>query len=325
MNYRVFPISEIVNGTIVPPPFLFNGLMRHNTITLIAADPFTGKTMLMLDMLLCLDTHRPLLGIYEPTRQARSLFVGQDAPTWDYVEQLRKLIRGHGIKRDECSLLSSDIVPNEGIRVTDPVFMHWIREWKEKTNFEVLFLDTMIDVHGGNERNEREMADLFRILKRIREELGVAIIMSHHKKKPSADTMFGGAAHQTRGSSAIPGAVDFHFQLAAQSTGIRLTMAKGRGGSFGFKPVDFELRHTEADGIETVVLEALSNPELVAMFLSWLQHPKRRPELVSMLSKVKPELDKEQLDKAVDNTLQAMKRSKQVVQVSRGVWGLNED
>ena len=97
--------QEIGSEKILPPHWLFEDFLFSQSLTLLSAEPFTGKTMFLLAMMASLDTFEPLCGQFLPLREGLQrdkiyapnphvLFIGQDAPTWDYKGQYQKLLRG---------------------------------------------------------------------------------------------------------------------------------------------------------------------------------------------------------------------------------------
>src|SRR4030067_2912627 len=89
------PLSDVMQDEV--PGYLFENCFRDRSITVLIAPPHRGKTLLMLDMAICLDMELPLLGRFMPLRGRRGFFLGCDAPSWDYGLQTRKVCIRHEI------------------------------------------------------------------------------------------------------------------------------------------------------------------------------------------------------------------------------------
>ena len=311
------------NGVEAPPP-LFEGFLLHKTVTMLSAEPFVGKTLLMLAMAISLNTGRPLFGKHNPEALRRVLFIGQDAPTWDYVRQARKLLRGYEIDAANYGELETDLILNENVRITDNNFIeNWLRPWHDATAFDVLMLDTLISVHSADENDNRQMSAVMSILKTIRDQFHCAVIFSHHLSKPQGDSPIS-ANYRARGATAIAGGVDFHFQLHQGDSGqVNLLFPKGRGAD-GMEPPPYFTIVASGDAEDTRALTLVApdeNPRR-ARLVSLLREPRTNKDLIQLILLAEPNLGKERAAKWVDNELQALKRAGVAESVSRGIWHL---
>ncbi len=316
------PLSKVAAGNIKPPPPLFNGFLLHKTVTMLSAEPFSGKTLLMLAMAISLNTGRPLFGRHEPAELRRVLFIGQDAPTWDYIRQAQKLLRGYGIT--EYGNLETDLILNENIRITDQRFDSWLKEWHDAVGFDVLMLDTLISVHGADENDNRQMSAIMGILKRIRDLYGCTVLFSHHTSKPQQGDSPISANYRARGATAIAAGVDFHFQLIASGGGqVNLAMPKSRGADGMDPPPYFNIVQTGFTEDELAIsFEAPNEDTRRGRFINLLKEPRNRKELIHFLLLAEPNLGKDRAEKWVDNELQALRRSGAAESTARGTWML---
>lgn len=237
--------------TISKPLSLFDGFLVRRSVVIVGAEPFSGKTLFLLAMALSLDSGIPLLEKWKPSQNARTLFIGQDAPTWDYQNQALKLMRGYGISEGVAKLLSSDLVLNEGIKLTDPSFWSphanitsWLDEYYYAFPFDVLMFDTMPDFHDMKESDPDEMKRLGQIIKGIRARYGCNVMLSHHLAKPTEAGR--SPLYRLRGGSSISGWLDYYIELTRNAGGgVNLAMHKGRGSEYDFKPLSFKILTTE--------------------------------------------------------------------------------
>lgn len=224
-------LGDIAQGALRPPPWLFSvpdgseGLLRSKTLTMVSAEPFTGKTMLLLALGLGLSTLRPILG-FQPAAGHRVLFLGQDAPTWDYHGVIRKLWIGLEAPPIPESAL---FFLNRGLRLT--ASNELITEAVRVHRITVLMLDTLLAFHQADENSNKEMAEVMDLLKSWRDRLGLTILFTHHTGKPSGLPGQISGNYRARGASVISGSVDFHLQLIAKGGVVQLSLPKRRGGT----------------------------------------------------------------------------------------------
>lgn len=251
-TYRPLFASDIAGARVAAPAFLFTPILRSRTLTMLSAEPFTGKTLLMLSMLLSLDTGTSLLGQFPPASGHRCLFIGQDAPTWDYHGQFLKLFYGLGLGPSEADTsLPSFFFLNRGFSLLDPDFFKMLEEAVLLYGTSVLFLDTLLEFHNLDENSNRDMKRVMGILKAARDHLGLTILFSHHTNKlfmtagafparSPANPLSGNALPisrnaAARGASVIAGSVDAHVALRGAGTDeqnsplVELSFPKGRG------------------------------------------------------------------------------------------------
>jgi len=318
---NTLPLSRLTDGSIRPPEPLYEGLLLHETLTMVSGEPYTGKTLFLLATALSLASGKPLFGVYHPKELRRVLFIGQDAPTWDYAGQALKLARGYGIGADDLRHYEVDLILNEGVIITEPSFLDWLKQWHDATGFDVLMLDTLLDVHNADENSNSQMRIVMKLLKSIRDTFGCAILFSHHTSKPQlGDTR--SANYMSRGATVIPGSSDFHFQLRAGREHVDMLWPKGRGATGMDPPPSFVIAESVVDGQPAIQLQVSTEGDRVELIKTELIEPSTRSALIAKVLGAEPGLGPQRAAKWVDNQLQALKRNGLVEQESRGKWKL---
>jgi AAA domain-containing protein len=318
-----------------PPGFLFENCFRDRSITVFVAPPHRGKTLLMLDMAICLDMELPLFGRFAPLRGHEVFFLGCDAPSWDYGLQSRKLCIGHGIDPERRKLLEINGIWRRGFKITDPSNMRWLEQWRSETGTSVLFIDTHRATHRANENDSSEMEYVWDILCQMRDK-GWCIIMSHHTSKPTEVTQED--VNTARGSSVIGASADFIYTLSKRTrrdARVEVQCVKGRGAAEEDDPFSFFNITTVENPYEEVVngrplygIKLLStNENEQNVILTALQAgPMTRTELSVVLRNKCPELtgpmSEARLYQFVDNRLRELQKLDKIVAIARGVWAI---
>lgn len=335
MNERTSALLDTVNGRPLSsvmsdevPGYLFDNCFRDRSITVFVAPPHRGKTLLMLDMAICLEAEIPLFGRFAPMRGHEVFFLGCDAPSWDYGLQARKLCIGHGIDASKRQLLNINGVWRRGLKITDPQTIKFLKAWRAETEASVLFIDTHRATHSANENDSREMERVWDILCSMRDQ-GWCIIMSHHTSKPSE--VLQEDVNAPRGSTVIGASADFIYNLSKRNRAdkkVRMVCTKGRGSggeddlmpyfTINYKPTD-----EFVNGKPLLAIELLTESEDVdAAIMSGLPATRSfiAAHLVAKCPNTTKNLTDTQLYKLVDNRLQELRRDGKVESDGRGFW-----
>lgn len=325
-------LSEVMGDP--PPGFLFENCFRDQSITVFVAPPHRGKTLMMLDMAICLDLELPLFGRFTPLPGRRMFWLAADAPSWDYGLQSRKLCIGHGLDASHRKMLNIPGIWKAGPKITDQDTLDWLRSWKNLTGTDVLFIDTHRATHSADENNSQEMEKVWNILKRLRDE-GWCIIMSHHTSKPTE--VLQEDVNTARGSSVIGASADFIYTLNKRNRKdprVQVRMVKGRGAADDEDPFShFEITPIPSDEILNgrplygLRLVASSEDASAALLLAMKDGPKDRVALSTALRAACPELtagmSDTQVYRTVDNRLVELRQLNKIRSIARGVWGLS--
>lgn len=252
---RLLPATDFVKQGI-EPGMLIEGLVAEKSILLIAGEPFTGKTMMALELAIGVASGTTAFG--RPARQGRVVYLGMDSPKWDLARQARKMLKGKGIEAE---------------KVQDELWFHWgppervlngVREAEKaiaqlrELGAEMLIVDTLRKAHLHEENTSMGMAVVTDMARAIADE-GVALVLLHHLAKPKEGTS---KLYQTRGSTVLPGSVDVQWSVSRTGPDwLTVDVPKARVGS----SASFGIRMEQAgDGVRLIRAQALAGPQRAA-------------------------------------------------------------
>lgn len=317
-------LSDLASGRLRPPPALLEGFLLDRTITQVSSAPYTGKSLLLAAIMLSLDTGLPLLGRFQVPKRKSVLFLGSDAPTWDYAQVAVKLIRGLGLTADQCSKLQSHVKYNSGWKLTSPDVQKHLKSLHSDIGFGVLMLDTFRRFHPLNQNDDREMAAFMELLKGLRDDLNIAIIFTNHERKPSDSTRGSDPNYSARGSTEISAAVDFNLVLQKRpKQGIRLHLPKGRGAApDDLDALDFQITYGGTEQNPSLTLEPVEQSpgshQLVLRIAGTLDVPFSRSALVEGIAKE----GHERPSRIADTGIAWLQRNHRIISTGRGQWKL---
>lgn len=325
-EYSPIFAADIASQKIEPPPFLFSPIFRSCTISMISAEPFTGKTLLMLAMLLSIDTARPLLGRFAPLANQRCAFLGQDAPTWDYHAQFLKLFYGMRFSSEEEKNvpMPSLMFLNRGLSITSNDFVDFVHSLNTIYGVSVVFIDTLLEFHPFDENSNREMSGVMRRLKTLRDKLGITIIFSHHLAKVGTNVPTS-LNYRARGASVIGGTVDHHIVMSLRDITkdgpcIGIDFAKGRGLSLRDNPIPYFTiaSWSRGDGKESLSLTP-APPSIELLLLEFLTIERERNDIEAFIAhtlKITPAQSRSRASRV----LSALRDEGKILQKEYGKW-----
>lgn len=223
------------------PSWVIAPFARHKTLTMISAPQSSGKSALLMHLGLMASGGAAFLDYPKPAMPRKVLFIGLDAPSYDYAAIARKLLTSLNpydldfwFTSDPVDILSPSFISLIE-EVTTEEFVpsdeggdveHWLPE--------LVIIDAFRCIHKADENDSREMSKVMAAL-RLLSEAGPAIIFAHHETKG------GDSAGTARGSTVIPASVDMHLALRSRKHQggllIKGQWRKGRGSELA---EDFE-------------------------------------------------------------------------------------
>ena len=211
------------------PTWLIHGVLQSNTNSCLSAAHASFKSFLALDMALSVATGRRWCE--RDVIQGNVIFVCAEGAS--------------GMKARVLAWCDDKGIdpPTNFYFIDDAVQVH---EPKDRADFfaslgvlkpALIIFDTLSLCALGLEENASKDMNLFMgSVKRIQDETGAHVLLIHHHSK----------AGGSRGSSAIPAAVQSEFELKRERDGATLTCTKQKDG-LEFKPLSFKSRLVEYD------------------------------------------------------------------------------
>jgi replicative DNA helicase len=187
-------LNEAFRAGIPQPDWLLPGWIMAGDVALLAGAAGIGKSTLAADLALALSTPRPWAGIEVPAA-IPVLYVDEEQGEPETVRCFARLA-GTGVAD------SLFVASGQGIRLDSSMGVRRLRTLLELCDARLLILDSVQQVFGGiDENSANEVGAAYRELFSLRDELGLTILLIHHKKKQTANR-WGPALEMVRGSTA---------------------------------------------------------------------------------------------------------------------------
>lgn len=281
--YLTESASELYD--IPKPPMLIDGLIPQGAIVMVSAPAYTGKTFFALETARSVGMKTPFMGEFEAVHRGNVLIIEQDSPRYDtgramwsmlkesYAPEAREILgynefdtiyftwhpeidlqneeHIHRIVQTANGL--STFIGGRGETYKVPIFDDdgdVVGYNEETTSGEYLegcsliIFDTLRSMHSAEENESGPMEAILQRLKWIRSKTGATVMLLHH------DSKNGEGLNSSRGSTAIPAAVDNYYSLRAdhRSNTVSCITQKARAiqsDSFKFRIISLEENGTK--------------------------------------------------------------------------------
>jgi hypothetical protein len=169
-----------------PAPFkeLVNSLLHSGEAMIIGGPPNVGKTWVVMDMMLGI-AQGGYFANHFSCSAAPVLFIDEEGSRRGDWERFNMLLGGRGDMSSSGIPLYAKI--DAGVRLDTERGHTQLGRLIERYKPGAVFLDSLVRVHGGQESDNRAMADFFRLVKRLQVNYECAFIFTHHIRKPGKD------------------------------------------------------------------------------------------------------------------------------------------
>jgi len=244
------------------PTWLVDGLLADDSVTVISGEPKSTKTWAALEILLAVATATPAFARFKPGPVPHCVvaFLFEESLT-AARRRLRALISTPGLRdrsafrnvylncRGRMDLLKAGEI--EGVIQT-------LQALPQRP--AVVLFDPLVNLASTQSENDaREMTAVMDALRRIRDEVGCAVLVVHHAGKGGRDNSGRRGGQKMRGSSAVHGALD---------CGIHLSNVTGDKGRLECR-VETEARDGQSAGKFGLVLDVIDGEDRRAIAATW--------------------------------------------------------
>jgi KaiC/GvpD/RAD55 family RecA-like ATPase len=185
--------------------WLVQGLIERGTRGLVVAPPKTGKSLLFLELVLCLSTRQGFLGARAYHRPIKCAVISrEDGPRMVY-RRLKQLAAGHGIDPREIdrNLLVNTIEQSDRFKIDRPEDIAEMADWLKMMGIEFCVIDVLNRLHDQQENSSDDMTKVMQRFDELAARSGAQICVIHHTNK----------AGGVKGSTSIEGWADYIVRL----------------------------------------------------------------------------------------------------------------
>ena len=216
--------SQLLKMDLPKVEFLVDELVVKNSLNLIVGDPGSFKSWFYLYLIYCIVSNKLVLGKYKVS-PVNVLIIDVD----DSLSLTRK--RMEHIKFSESSNKKVYTWTEQKFKIIDhknKTILNALSEFVKEKNIGLIVLDTLRQIHDGDENDSKEMGEVMTTLKKFAEEHNCAFILVHHKRK-SGGKYPGGNVQAASGSIAIMANIFLSLHLTKYDfEKVKITREKGK-------------------------------------------------------------------------------------------------
>lgn len=210
-------------------------LLQMGGLMLIAGATEVGKSYLVQQLAYEIAVGGKFLA-WEVTRPFIVLMVQGELGPGPFQDRIKKFSNHYGYAP------TLKTATHFSLRLEDEENWQHLLEGVQSSRAEVLVLDPMRPFHLGDENSSQDMERYFGQIKRLQTETGVAVVQTHHERKPTKGQE--GDMSAIRGSALITDRPDTVLRLTRKGRPPtwKLEFEKIRNASSSEKPPDMDLK-----------------------------------------------------------------------------------
>lgn len=193
------PPSQIITKP-AEVDWLIPGIIHRDSKGLIIASPKAGKSMIALDLAVCLACRQSWLGQAVAPRQYRTAIVSREDGPGMTKRRVQAFAQGRGVPLSELDkwMRFNTYAQKQSFSIQSDADIETIIEWLKKEEIDLCIFDVLNILHGADENSNTAMTQVMKQFDRIKQGSGADIAVIHHDKKDA-----GNGNKKPRGASAI--------------------------------------------------------------------------------------------------------------------------
>jgi hypothetical protein len=216
-GFPVIHVGEIPEES--PRRWLIEGLWGASAVGLLGGAPKVCKTFLALDMAVSVASDTACLGKYRVLEPGRVLiYLAEDSPQ-AVRERIEALARHRRLGLAQLDLYA---ISAANLRLDSLAHRARLALTLEDLKPRFLVLDPLVRLHGRNENDATEIAEILSYLRYLQREFSLAVMLVHHARKSGAPD--GQAGQSLRGSGDLWAWSDSNLYLRRSSQNLILSM-----------------------------------------------------------------------------------------------------
>lgn len=210
---KVVPLEPRPPSAIAPRPWVVPGLLIKGYVTVLAAPPGSGKSLLSAQLAVALAASMPQWGSLRIRRPTTVLLVNAED---DLMEQVRRITAACKVMQvnapqlegrlltaeDPKSICVAQIDQKSGMMMVLPLYHEIVRKVRE-LGVKVLVVDPFIESYVGNENSNGDISKVASLWRDVARDCGIAVLLIHHTRKGG----IAGDVDAIRGGGALIGVV----------------------------------------------------------------------------------------------------------------------
>lgn len=204
---ELFPETEYsLDVEITEVPWVIEGLWQKGKINVVFGAEKSGKSRLVNWLLVHLMLGLSMQGLQTRSPPKRVLYMAAE----ETKAEVNSRMLGYTAKLNEGVLETFPVtyIDAAGMRLDLPEYRAWLEVKLIEGKFDMLVIDPLRRIHGGNENDNSEMSRIFNDFRRWTNRYGITMVLLHHTGKPKEGDDMDRTANWGRGASDLATVLD---------------------------------------------------------------------------------------------------------------------
>lgn len=249
------------------------GFLSRPSLTLLVGEPGAKKTLLSLDLAVCVAVGKPWLG--HPTIACPVLYVDEEIGPTQFVPRLQAALQGN----QADSLTALHFLSMPAFDLSSQWDCDELQEKALAAEAGLIIIDALADVSRGSENSVHSMRPIFANLRRVAEASHAAVLVLHHTNK----------AGYYRGSTAIAAGVDLLLAIDSPPESSLVSVRPLKARNFMPNPIHAQAHFFEGEVCFSIVppssFPPLSENHIVILEYLATSGPAKTPQLIAASNK----------------------------------------
>jgi len=222
-DFHICEYNEFLKMDLPKIEFLVEELVVKNSLNLIVGDPGSFKTWLYLYLIYCIVNNKLVFGKFK-VNPTNVLIINTD----DSLSLTKDRMMQIGFNKNSEKKVF--IWTRQEFKISDhekETTLGVLSSIVQREKIELIVLDTLRQIHDGDENDSKEMSNVMTTLKQFAEKHNCAVVIVHHNRKSPGG--FSGNVQSASGSIAIMANIFSSLHLKRSADGkIKITREKGK-------------------------------------------------------------------------------------------------
>ena len=208
------------------PGWLVEGFWTRRSHGIIAGEPKSFKSTLVLDLAVSVASGEPFMGEYEVIDPGPVLIIQNENANWIMKDRLSKIRANKGLVGevnyeggDNLAVKFAPELPlyyinQQGFTVSDPAHKKLLEEVLDEVQPNLIILDPLYLMFDGDVNSAQELNPVLSWLLMVKEKYSTNLILVHHWRKSQGNTSRGG--QRMLGSTTLHGWVESAWYISVE-------------------------------------------------------------------------------------------------------------
>ena len=201
----VRPSDLVVAGALAGGDWLVEGLIERGTRGLVVAPPKTSKSLLFLEMVLCLATQQSFLGARPYHRAVKCAVISREDGPVIVHRRLMQLAAARGLSPQDVdrNIVVNTEQQSARFKIDRPADLEEMGDWLKAAGVEFCVIDVLNRLHDQQENSSDDMTKVMQRFDELARRGACQVCVIHHTNKTGG----------VKGSTSIEGWADYIARL----------------------------------------------------------------------------------------------------------------